>query len=279
MTHQEIEEKEIIERYVRHKLPPEERLAFQEHYFSCDECFERAQMEARFISSVRGASAAGVLAKAQPDAFEASGAALWMRWLKPAFALATAASLVLTIALGWLVFKQIPGLRQEIAREREVREQIERENQQSIDKAREELQNERQQLELERSERAKAQKQIEELARNEPSQTNVPIVVLEAVRGGGKGNQLSLPTNAVRALIWLDVEPGNRFGSYQLQVLDSNKHLVETIAGAKPNSYGALVVNVSAKSLQSGRYVVRLYGVRSGQRELVGEYDLQVGRQ
>jgi hypothetical protein len=104
--------------------------------------------------------------------------------------------------------------------------------------------------------------------------------VLEAVRNpGDRVNQLSLPANAPTALIWLDVEPGNRFGDFQLQILDSNKRLVETVNGAKPNSYGALVVNVPARSLQSGRYVVKLYGMSGGQRELVGEYDLQVRRQ
>src|SRR5438128_1628347 len=114
MTHQEIEEKEIIERYVLHQLTSEERLAFQEHFFSCDQCFEQAQIEARFIASVRDASAVGVLADAQPQGLETSGPSLWMRWLRPAFAFAVVALLALTIALGWLVFKRIPELHQEI---------------------------------------------------------------------------------------------------------------------------------------------------------------------
>ena len=77
-------------------------------------------------------------------------------------------------------------------------------------------------------------------------------------------------------MVWIDVESGNRFDSYRLEILDPSKRLVETIAGAKPNPYGALVVNVPAKSFQSGKYVVKLYGVKGGQRDLVGEYDLEV---
>jgi hypothetical protein len=36
MNHHEIEQSEILERYVRHQLAEDERLAFQEHYFGCD---------------------------------------------------------------------------------------------------------------------------------------------------------------------------------------------------------------------------------------------------
>jgi hypothetical protein len=47
---------------VRHKLPPDERRAFQEHYFACEECFEQVQITARLVAGVRRASRKGVLA-------------------------------------------------------------------------------------------------------------------------------------------------------------------------------------------------------------------------
>jgi len=277
MTHQDIEEKEIIDRYVLDQLNPDERRAFQEHYFSCDECFEQTQMHARFIASVRQASNAGILTASSTENLRPTGSSLWMSWLKPAFALTATASIALAIALVWLVFNQIPRLRQEILRERQSREQSERENQQNIDRAKEDLENERRQLEVERGERAKAQGQVGELATNREPQPNVPVVILEAVRSSpDKVSQLNLPATAGSAMVWIDVESGNRFNSYRLEILDSSKRPVETIAGAKPNSYGALVVNVPAKSLQSGKYVVRLYGVKGEQRELVGEYSFEV---
>jgi hypothetical protein len=277
MTHHEIEEKEIIDRYVLHQLNPDERRAFQEHYFSCDECFERTQIQARFIASVRQASKAGILTASSTESLRPRGSSFWIGWLKPAFALTATASIALAIALVWLVFNQIPRLRQEIVREKQAREQSERENQQNIDRAQEDLENERRQLEVERSERAKAQDQVGELASNREPQPNVPVVILEAVRSStGKVSQLNLPATAGSAMVWIDVESGNRFDSYRLEILDSSKRLVETIAGAKPNSYGALVVSVLTKSLQSGKYVVKLYGIKGGQREVVGEYDLEV---
>ena len=275
--HKEIKDNDIIELYVLNKLSADERRAFQEHFFECDQCFEEAQTTARFIAGVREASKAGILTTSSTESVKPRGSSLWIAWLKPAFALTATVSLALAIALVWLVFNQIPRLRQELARERQAREQSERENQQNIDKAKEELENERRQLEVERGERAKAQSHVEELARNREPQPNAPIVMLEAVRSSrDKVNQLNLPATAGSAILWIDVESGNRFDSFRLQILVSNNRLVETIAGAKPNSYGALVVNVPTKSLQNGKYVVKLYGVKSGQRELVGEYNLQV---
>src|ERR1044071_8471195 len=101
MTHREIQDGEIIERYVRHQLAPDERRLFQEHIFACEECFEQVQMTSRFIAGVRQASRSGGLAEGV-----AEPAAWWARLFRPAFGLALAAVLVLIIALGWFLFGQ-----------------------------------------------------------------------------------------------------------------------------------------------------------------------------
>jgi hypothetical protein len=288
MNHQEIEEKEIIEGYVLHRLAADERRAFQEHYFSCDECFEKAQMQARFMAGVRGESRSGVLARSAFTASTATPAASWPGWLKPAFTLAAVASLVLAVALAWLLFNQIPKLREELARERQAREQVERETQQNLNRARDEVESERQKLEIERSERAKLQSRVEELARNQTwqssdsklaTQANVPIIVLEAVRDSQTAAKpIQLPVNASHLTLWLEVEPGNRFDSFQLQILDAGNRQVQTIPGLKANPYGALALSLSVKAFQTGKYVAKLYGVKGRQREFIGEYDLNIRR-
>src|SRR5712671_6382706 len=63
--HKEIKDKDVIELYVLNKLSAEERRAFQEHFFECDQCFDQAQIAARFIAGVRDASRSGVLAADQ----------------------------------------------------------------------------------------------------------------------------------------------------------------------------------------------------------------------
>jgi len=67
MTHDQIRDGEVIERYVLHKLTPAERQAFQEHFFECEECFQETNVAARFIAGVRDASRSGVLAATQKE--------------------------------------------------------------------------------------------------------------------------------------------------------------------------------------------------------------------
>src|SRR4030095_140940 len=162
--HKQIQDDDIVELYVLNKLPSDARRAFQEHYFSCDECFEKTQMHARFVAGVRHASNAGILTPSSSEILKPSGSSPWVSWLKPAFALTATASLALGITLGWLLFYQMPRLRQEIALERQAREQSERENQQNLDQARAEIENERRRLESERGGQAKQQSNVEEVA-------------------------------------------------------------------------------------------------------------------
>ncbi|HXF06637.1 MAG TPA: zf-HC2 domain-containing protein [Blastocatellia bacterium] len=61
MTRQEIERHDVIEPYLRGELGPEERRAFQEHFFECDECLEALQATERFIAGVRCAAGQGWL--------------------------------------------------------------------------------------------------------------------------------------------------------------------------------------------------------------------------
>lgn len=287
MTHQEIEQQEIIERYVRHKLTPDERRAFQEHYFSCESCFAETQTAARFVAGVRNAARAGAFDAA--TAGNEGAAAWWMGWLNPAFACAAAACLVLTVALGWVVFKQLPALREEAARERQAREQAARDKEAGLAQAQAELERERRLSAEERAAREELQTRLDELAQNSPSrrpdavgeaQANVPLVLLEAQRDAQAGsNQLVLPAGAKSATLWVELAPETRYESFQLEVLSADKRLLTTIAGARANSYGALAVTVPARMLQRGKYLVRAYGVKGGQHTLVGEYDLLVRRQ
>jgi hypothetical protein len=287
MNHQEVESNEIIERYVLHQLGADERRAFQEHYFTCEECFEQVQVTARFIAGVQGASRSGVLAQGSLETVARPAIAPWFGWLKPAFLLASVAAFVLAVALGWLLLKQIPQLREELGREKQTREQLEKDKQESLKQTQEELENERKQLELERSERARLQNRIEELAQSQasqqmqqsaPAQANVPIVILESTRDSQQSSEIKLPANASRLTLWIEVELKSGFDSFQLQIFDSGNRHIETIRGLQANSYGAVAANISAKQLKAGNYMVKLIGVKRKQTEPVGEYDLNIRR-
>ena len=270
MNHSQIQQEEIVERYVQQRLAPDERLAFQEHYFDCDECFAEVQATTRFIAGARQAARAGIL-----DGAAKGAAAGWADWFRPAFAVTAFATLVLAVALGWLLLSRLPRLRDDLVRE----QQAERENAQRLAQTNEALANERQQHDADRA------KLEELLAQNKPapvpsvrSQANSPLVILDSVRGSSRSgdHQLVLGNNSTTATIWIEVEAGSRFDSYRLQIFDGAGHLINTISGAKPNSYGAVAVTVPANVLHAGTYLVKLSGVKQGNHELVGEYNLNV---
>jgi hypothetical protein len=278
MTHQEIQDREIIERYVRRRLAPDERRAFQEHYFECDECFERVQTAARFVAAVRQASRKGLLAEG-----EAEPQPWWASLFTPAFGFAAAAALLLAATLGWLAFRQPAAPRQELAREERPTPSpnqtgaAEQNTAQSASPTPEK--NDRPKL----PKLPKLEDQRDLLAQNRPPEEapgKLPFVLLESSRDtSGGGNQLTLPANATTAILRIEVEPGATFTGFQCQVFDSARRLVTTGASGKASPRGSVAVRAPAAALQDGKYLVKCYGLRDGQRELIGEYDLRVRKQ
>ncbi len=268
MTHQEAQQGEIVERYVRHQLAPAERRAFQEHYFACEECFEQTQMTARFVAGVRQAARKGLLANSVAEPW-------WAALFRPALGFAVATALVLAVAFGWLLFKQNSARRQEVALQQSPTPTPQSTPTSPATPGATAIPTP--------GERPKLQPQPDLLAQNRPPQTpeltpgKAPVVFLDSERdASGGGNQLTLPANAASATLRIEVEPGNSFSGFQFQVFDNSKRLVTTAHGGKASARGAVTASVPANLLQSGKYVVKCFGLRDGQRELVGEYRLQV---
>src|SRR5262249_4180387 len=76
-------------------LTPEQRDAFEEHYFSCPECAKDVKAGAMFVANVKE------VLHAEPAAEAASEPARirsdWFAWLRPAYALAAALALSVII--------------------------------------------------------------------------------------------------------------------------------------------------------------------------------------
>lgn len=262
MTHQQIQNEEIIERYVRHQLPHDKRRAFELHYFDCDECFARVQTTAQFIASVRHSAKRGILAESSVE----PAVSWWANWFKPVTVLGATAAMALAVAIGWAMFKQGSTKHQETAIEQPRKQQ------------------EAKPINSQTPQPEKIQGQVpsnpnQDLAQNRPS-SKIPSVILDAARDiKTPNNQLTLPADADSARFVIEVAPDSPFDSFQLQLLESGNRPVTTIAGAKPNAQGTLVVKVAAQFLQSEKYVIRLFGLRGGQREMIGEYGLTVHKQ
>ena len=153
MTHQQIQQQDVIERYVRRRLSPDERAAFQEHFFACDECFEQVQMTERFVAGMKDAAVTGVLARQASKSFVDSPS--WLGWLKPAFLVTATASLILALVIGWLLLRKIPAMRDEMARQQQLVEQGRQEDRRKLEAAEKQLQSER-------DARARLQNQLEQ---------------------------------------------------------------------------------------------------------------------
>src|SRR5579862_2101427 len=110
MLHTQIEHDEIIERYVRNRLAPAEREAFEEHYFVCEECFEKLQAVERFAAGVQDLARRGGLENAAESA--RSKVAGWVLWTLEGMSLA---AIVLAALTGWAFLHRIPILQHELS--------------------------------------------------------------------------------------------------------------------------------------------------------------------
>jgi len=240
-----IDDDEIMERYARHELNPEEERSFEDHFFSCDECFEKLQATERFIAGVRGAARRGLLDTGAAETGKTRG---W--WLFPGFALSSTAAAVLAGVVIWVFLVRLPGLRR------------------NLDEA-------AARLHSEQGLRADLEK---EARRESATQANVPFVMLEATRGSVPSNEVTVPAGARHLILWAELGGESRFRSFRLEVYAPDHHLLETVTDLNRNSYGAVVVNLATEDLASGDYLLRLSGEVPSPPSAVGEYRLKVHR-
>lgn len=242
MLHTQIENEEVIERYVRNQLAPEQRRAFEEHFFSCDECFEKVQTMERFVAGVRNSAEAGTLAGSQ----ESAAPRVPPGWLTWGLAFSTSAAVVLAIAVGWLTLSTLPRLRSDL---NTTIAQVQFE----------------QQIIAQLKEGAAPQ---------EAAEANVPLAMLQSERGD-EITEAVLPAGAKRILLWVEIGP-TRFRSYRMEVYSPSGTLVESVDGLVRGSYGALAASLPADQLPAGVFRITLKGQVPPPASLVGEYRLRI---
>ena len=287
MTHTEIERQDIIERYVRDQLPVEERRSFQEHFLTCDDCFADVQMHERFLAGVQHSSDAGLLIE---DGSKHVSFSSRLPWLRPAFVIAVFATVILAATVAWLVLVRLPRLREEVARERETREQLEQQKQREIDdlNARlaeqqapgkpEQISGRSENAGREDTNRNSSNKRSTERGTGEMLAQNVPIVALQATRGSQDTNELGLPVSASRFVCWIEIAPQSKFATFRVEVFNASGLLVSRLDALKMNARNAVVASLPAQKFASGDYLVKLYGMAQSQTTLVGEYKLRIAK-
>jgi Putative zinc-finger len=247
MMHTKIEDEEIIERYVRSQLAPEERRAFEEHFFSCDECFDKVQSLERFVAGLREAGSRGMLAEGAPVRVRAWSMSPW--WF-PAFGVSTFAALLLGSLAVWQYFIEMPSTRGE-------------------------LQHLTRELRSEQQARAALEQQ---LLQRIHSEANVPMVMLQATRDiQATTTEATLAADAAQLFLWIDLESGH-YRSYRLEISATDGQQVETVEHLERNSYGGLAVSLPAAQLQPGEFRIKLFGQEPSPVALLAEYRLRIRR-
>lgn len=242
MLHAQIESGEVIERYARKQLSPEDRQAFEEHFFACDECFEKLQATERFLAGARDAAERGLL-EGDAEVKPTGAAGGWPAW---AFAACACAAVAFGVMAAWMILVRIPALNRE------------------LEGAKSQLRVHQQTL---------ARLQPEEGA-GEAAEANVPLVILQASRGQ-ETTVADVPAGAEHLVIWVEIGPA-RYRSYRLQILSRSRQTIASLDNLKPGPYGALAASVPVAQLPAGKFRVTLVGQDPPPASLVGEYRLQI---
>lgn len=244
MLHTQIENGEVIERYVSNRLAPDERRAFEEHFFACDECFAKIQEMERFVAGVRDAADRGILAGPEARAAD-SLAASWLPW---AFAISTCATVGLAISFGWITLHRLPQIRTDLA-----------------------------------ATAAEVQAQQQVIARLKETRSpldapeaNVPFVMLQASRGE-EASQAVVPPDAKRLVVWVELAPA-RFTSYRMEIFSESGQPVASIENLFRGPYGAIAASLPADQLHPGMFRITLAGQAPPPASLVGEYRIRIRR-
>jgi hypothetical protein len=115
MEHEKTVQNLAVECYLLGEMAPEEREAFEEHYFECSVCAEDVRAASQFLEDAKDILAAGrefpaYVPERSPEPVRTGWN--WLAWLQPQFA--GAAIAVLLVVAGVESFGTIPGLRKQL---------------------------------------------------------------------------------------------------------------------------------------------------------------------
>ena len=236
MLHTHIEHEEVVERYVRNQLTPEDHQAFEEHYFACDECFAKVQAMERLIAGVQELARRGELSDAEG---QSRAPYSWLSW---AFAATSLATLALAVATGWAFLYEIPTLKRTLIAYGATP--------------------------------PPQQSSIVTISLAPMPQANVPLVMLQASRGEDPTTAV-LAADDRQLILWVELGE-TQYRSYRMEIDSPTGQKLLTIDGLSRGRYGALAASIPTESLQPGVYQVRLVGQTPPPASLVSEYRLRI---
>ena len=111
MNHKTAEQTMAVEKYLLDEFSPEDKDAFEDHFFSCDECAREIKLGAAFMNHAKE-SLKRVPAIAPAVIPPKPVKKQWLSWLSPAFAVPAMALMLGVVAFQNLI--QLPAMHQEL---------------------------------------------------------------------------------------------------------------------------------------------------------------------
>jgi Putative zinc-finger len=265
MDHTYIEEQQIVDRYVMGKLPPEEAGRFEEHFLSCPECLDRLDLAESMQRGFKRAAGQDVarLAVARQLALVA-----WLSRLGRSRQMAVLAMALLVVAVlpAGLALRQIGERDRELAQERQ-RSAAGSRSAAEAGKLRSELDASRRDLIAERQAHASA---AEQLAQARQPQGNVPILFLDAERGGGAGEpsvRLRLPSKPSWIVLALTIDPPHQ-PSYRAILRDARGRELWRGGDLRLDERDSLSLSLPSSLLAPGDYTLAVEGLARGRKPI-----------
>ena len=279
-------------------LSQSEREAIADHLMACSDCAE----EYRLLRELKPwAEQAAVLAYERESAIKSVGAppgkearvvprqlgwagpAGWASWARrlagifsagfETYAIAAALLVVSLACVAWVI-----SLKRENARmAARLNEQLVSRDQasQSLTDARRELEAAARRAEQQQTEIAELRRSVDDLSQ---PQVNVPIADLEqqADRGGDGATTVTAPVGANIFALILHVSDAPSFPDYALEVMDGRGRRHMRAQSLRKSQLNTFTVALPRRLLPAGRYRLKLYGLRSGDGEVVAEYQIRL---
>jgi hypothetical protein len=290
MNHNYIEQFDLIDRYLMGGLAAEESAQFEEHFIDCPECIDRLKTTKDFLQDLRLAT---VQQTSQTDIYRPRGLSRSVsQMLSPrSLALAAGCLLVFAIAGMILVINRMGSLQSDVDQAKSVSAQWERryeEEQQSAslsDKKHQEVEQElTEQLRQLDAKLQNEQKQRTESGGGMRPGINLPIFVLNSVRGGGQNasepvNEIDLVRSPLDFLMSVPLEGDTNYKDYRMTIQDNRNRTVWKRGGYKPNRYNSLSIGFNSRFFRPGNYLLVVEGVtKEGALIRVGNYPFRVSK-
>lgn len=266
-------ENQLVDDYVRERLPRTERQQFEQHYLASPRHRERVAFARQLLKTVDEATAQAAESMRQPERW----ANFWalLRGPQLAWGLALAALLVMLIG-GTKLLRERAHLRAQLTATQTAQQQRERELAERLAAA--QTQNEQ---------RAAALAELERLRNATPTPSITPpppapkvlAFVLSAglLRGSDKAQQLAIPPGTSQIELRLRLETRD-YATYQIQLRTVEGAALLTRSQLKLRA-DQLAVALPANKLRAGDYILTLSGVAAaGTIEEVNRYFFRVSR-